>query len=149
MDVSDEVRVTPRIKMKKKSSNMDPGLSIGAKATRGVGRPKKRWEDDINQFLKPEEIEETRGNNLKSNDTWVRAAKDQKWKENGEGPRQKIANPANTIQTTTTTTYSIDGNDRPVYSQYTQEYAEDEGYSQYTQEYAEEGEIDSGYSTRS
>ena len=92
---------------------------------------------------------ETRGNNLKNNDTWIRAAKDQqKSKENGEGPRQKIVNPANTIQTTTTT-YSIDGNDQPVYSQYTQEYAEDEGYSQYTQEYAEEGEIDSGYSTRS
>ena len=46
-----------------------------------MGRPRKRWEDDVNQFLKPEETEETKGNDLKNNDTWKREAKDQiSWK---------------------------------------------------------------------
>ena len=38
----------------------------------------EKWEDDINQFLKLEETEETRGNRLKNNDTWIKAAED--WK---------------------------------------------------------------------
>ena len=41
----------------------------------------EQWEDDINQCLKPEETEETKGNDLKNNDTWIKAAKDRKrWK---------------------------------------------------------------------
>ena len=45
------------------------------------GKTDKRWEDDINQFLKPEETEETKGTELKNNGTWVWAAQDQKrWK---------------------------------------------------------------------
>ena len=39
---------------------------------------KKTWEGDINQFLKPEE---TRGNDLKNSDTWIRAAKNHKKKK--------------------------------------------------------------------
>ena len=41
----------------KKAATWNPGLSIGAKANRAVGRPRKRWEDDINHFLKSEETE--------------------------------------------------------------------------------------------
>ena len=34
------------------------------------------------QSLKPEETKETKGNDLKNNDTWIRVAKDQlRWKE--------------------------------------------------------------------
>ena len=41
-----------------------------------MGRPRKRWEDDIKQFLKPEETEEAKGNDLKNNDTWMQGSKD-------------------------------------------------------------------------
>ena len=45
----------PETRWSKKAAKWNPGLSIGCKASRAVGRPRKRWEDDINQFLKPEE----------------------------------------------------------------------------------------------
>ena len=60
----------------KKAATWNPGLNIGAKACIRVGRP-KTCEDDINEFLKPEEMVETRGNDIKDNDTWIKAAKDQ------------------------------------------------------------------------
>ena len=41
-----------------KAATWNPGVSIGCRATRAVGRPRKRWEDDINQFLKLEETQE-------------------------------------------------------------------------------------------
>ena len=72
----------PETRWSKKAAKWNPGPSIGCKASRAVGRPRKRWEDDINQFLKPEETEETKGNDLKNNDTWIMVAKDQKrWKD--------------------------------------------------------------------
>ena len=38
-------------------------------------------EDEINEFLKPEETEETKGNEMKNNDTWIKMAKNRKrWK---------------------------------------------------------------------
>ena len=46
---------------KKKAAKWNPALSIGCKASRAVGRLRKRWEDDIHQFLKPEETEEIKG----------------------------------------------------------------------------------------
>ena len=54
----------PESRWTKKTATWNQGLSIGAKA----GSRVKRWEDDINQFLKPEETEETKGNDLKNND---------------------------------------------------------------------------------
>ena len=57
-------------------------LASRQKTNRKVGRPKKRLEDYINQFVKPDETEETRGSDLKNNDTWLKAAKDQqRWKD--------------------------------------------------------------------
>ena len=43
---------------------------------------KKRWEDEINDFLRPEETEATKGSDRKNNDTrvWVAKQKD-KWNE--------------------------------------------------------------------
>ena len=52
----------PKTRWTTEAAKWNPGLSIGAKASRAVGRPKKRWEDDINKFLKPEETEATKGN---------------------------------------------------------------------------------------
>ena len=67
METSNENRITPRIKVDKKQQN---GLLDSALEQRQtVGRQKKRWEDDINQFVKLGETEETRGSDLKHNDT--------------------------------------------------------------------------------
>ena len=42
---------------------------------------KKRWEDEINEFLKPAETEEMKGNEIKNNDTWIKVAKNrERWK---------------------------------------------------------------------
>ena len=66
-----------------KSSKMESrSPSSSCEASRAVGRPRKRWEDDISQFLKPVETEEIKGNDLKNSDTWMQVAKDQiRWKE--------------------------------------------------------------------
>ena len=43
---------------------------------RPVGRPKKRWDDEINEFLKLEETETT-----KNKHTWIKVAKKrERWK---------------------------------------------------------------------
>ena len=42
----------------------NPGLSNKHQTSRPVH--KKRWEDEINEFLEPEEIEETKGNEIKN-----------------------------------------------------------------------------------
>ena len=45
--------------------------------------PDKRdgWEDEINDFLKPEETEEKKGNEIKNNDTWIKVAQNrERWK---------------------------------------------------------------------
>ena len=61
----------------------NPGFSINIKTCRSVGRPKK-WEDEINDILKPEETEATKGNEIKNNDTWIKVANNrEKWKEMG------------------------------------------------------------------
>ena len=69
----------------KRAAEWNPGLSIKHQTYRPVGRPKKRWEDEINDFLKPEETEETKGNEvLKNNGTRITVAKNRerwKWKQ--------------------------------------------------------------------
>ena len=68
--------------MDKKAATWNPGPRIEANASGRVGRPRKKRKDDINQFVKLDETEDTRGSDLKNNDTWLKAAKDQKiWKE--------------------------------------------------------------------
>ena len=44
-------------------------LTIVAKTNRPMERPRKRWEDEINEFSKTEESEESEGNDMKNNDT--------------------------------------------------------------------------------
>ena len=44
-----------------------------------MGRPRKRWEHEINDFLKPEA---TKDNEIKNNDTWIKASKNrERWQE--------------------------------------------------------------------
>ena len=62
----------------KEGATWNQGLGIETKSNRRVGRPRKRLEDDINQFVKLDKTEETRGSDLKNNDSWFRAGKDKK-----------------------------------------------------------------------
>ena len=70
----------------KKTAKWNPGLAPKHQTNRPVERPKKRWEDEINEFLKPEETEETKGNETKNNDTWIKVAKkkNRKMESNGK-----------------------------------------------------------------
>ena len=43
---------------------------------------KRRWEDEINDFFQPEETAAIKGNEMKNNDTWIKAARNrERWKE--------------------------------------------------------------------
>ena len=60
------------------------GTQASAPSTRQTDQwedQKKRWEDEINDFPMPEETEETKGNEIKNNDTWIKVAKNrERWK---------------------------------------------------------------------
>ena len=56
----------------------NPELSTRYRINRAIGRPKKRWEDDINGFLK-QEFEDTKNpieSSNQTNKTWISIAKD-------------------------------------------------------------------------
>ena len=61
-----------------KAAEWNPELSSKYRTNRAIGRRRKRWEDDINEFLKLEE--EVSENFLKEvaqiNKTWINKAKD-------------------------------------------------------------------------
>ena len=64
----------------KEAAEWNPDLSSRYRTNRAIGRPKKRWEDDINEILK-QEFEENenpieRGN--QTNKTWINIAKDRR-----------------------------------------------------------------------
>ena len=58
-----------------KAAGWNPELSTKYKTYRAVVRPKRRWEDEINEFLKAEETETTTGNDMTDNSTWIKVAK--------------------------------------------------------------------------
>ena len=59
-----------------------PGPDTRIKTRRQVGRPKRRWEDDLNEFLKTEETQEKTKYDLMNNNSWMTEAKKYKeWKE--------------------------------------------------------------------
>ena len=55
-------------------------MSSRYKTNRAIGRPRKRWEDDINDFLKQEFEENENENPIKrsnqTNKNWINIAKD-------------------------------------------------------------------------
>ena len=61
-----------------KAAEWNPELSSKYRTNRAIGRPRRRWEDDINEFLKLEENETE--NSIESdnqyNKSWIKAAKD-------------------------------------------------------------------------
>ena len=58
----------------KKQHNGTPDVSTKYKTYRAVGRPRKRWEDEINDFL----ISDAKNNVERNNNGWIKTAKDQK-----------------------------------------------------------------------
>ena len=62
-----------------------PGLDTSIRTRRQVGRPKRRWEDDLNEFMKTEEGQEKAKYDLMNNNSWMTEIKDyKKVKENEE-----------------------------------------------------------------
>ena len=61
-----------------KAAEWNPELSSTYRTNRSIGRPRKRWEDDINEFLKQveEETENLTESSNQINKTWINKAKD-------------------------------------------------------------------------
>ena len=55
-----------RIASRPKIVEWNPGLDNKIRTNRPIERPRKRWEDDINNFLRPEETEEAKGRDLRN-----------------------------------------------------------------------------------
>ena len=58
-----------------KAAEWNPELSSRYKTYGAIERPRRRWEDDINEFLKLEE-DETENSTESENKSWIKAAKD-------------------------------------------------------------------------
>ena len=54
----------PRERWARKAAEWIPCLSSQIKTNRAVGRPQKRWEDEINDFFKPEGTEATKRSDI-------------------------------------------------------------------------------------
>ena len=61
-----------------KAADWNPEFSSKYKTNGAIGRPRRRWEDDINEFLKLEknEVENSIEGDNKYNKSWIKAAKD-------------------------------------------------------------------------
>ena len=61
-----------------KAADWNPELSSKYRTNRAIGRPRKRWEDDVNEFLKQveEETENLTESSNQINKTWINTAKD-------------------------------------------------------------------------
>ena len=62
-------------KMDQQIFDWHPGLDNKIKTRRPVGRPRKRLEDDINDYLKPDETKEQAKYDLTINNSWMTEAK--------------------------------------------------------------------------
>ena len=72
------VATSPSDRWLRKAAEWNSELSSRYRTNRPIGRPRKRWEDDINEFLK-QEFEETENpieSSNQTNKTWINIAKD-------------------------------------------------------------------------
>ena len=58
-----------------KAAGWNPELSMNYKTCRAVGRPRKRWEDEINDFLRSARTEDTVNNVERNNHEWIKTEK--------------------------------------------------------------------------
>lgn len=76
------IATSPSERWLKKAAEWNPELSSRYRTNRAIGRPKKRWEDDINDFLKQNLEEKENGEPLErksqNNNIWINIAKDRK-----------------------------------------------------------------------
>ena len=61
-----------------KAAGWNPELSMKYKTYRAVGRPRKRWEDEVNDFLRADRIENATNDAERNNNGWIKTAKGQK-----------------------------------------------------------------------
>ena len=74
------IATSPSERWLKKAAEWNPELSSRYRTNRAIGRSRKRWEDDINEFLK-QEFEETENpfeSSNQTNKTWINLAKDRR-----------------------------------------------------------------------
>ena len=74
------IATSPSERWLKKAAEWNPDLSSRNKTNIAIGRPRKRWEDDINDFLKQVLEEKGHGNPIErsnqTNKNWINIAKD-------------------------------------------------------------------------
>ena len=71
------IATSPSERWLMKAAQWNPELSSKYRTNRAIGRPRKRWEDDINEFFKfVEEIENLTESSNQINKTWINTAKD-------------------------------------------------------------------------
>ena len=72
------IATSPSDRWLRKAAEWNPELSTSYRINRAIGRPRKRWEDDINEFLKHEfeDINNPIESNSQTNKTWISIAKD-------------------------------------------------------------------------
>ena len=78
------IATSPSERWLKKAAEWNPELSSRFWTNRAIGRPRKRWEDDINDFLKQvleeKEKDEPTERKIQNNNNWINTAKDwEKW----------------------------------------------------------------------
>ena len=75
----------PEERWTKKIFDWHPGRDDTIKTRSLVGRPKRRWEDDINEFFKPDETNGKEKYGLTNNNSWMTEAKKyEEWKKKEE-----------------------------------------------------------------
>ena len=74
------IATSPSERWLRKAAEWNPDLSSRYKTNRAIGRPRKRWEDDINDFLKQvledKENEDPIERRNQTNNNWINIAKD-------------------------------------------------------------------------
>ena len=91
------IATSPSERWLKKAAEWNPELSSRYRTNRAIGRPKKRWEDDINDFLKQnldeKENEEPIERKSQNNNIWINIAKDRKeWTRLEENTQGNVQN---------------------------------------------------------
>ena len=74
------IATSPSERWLKKAAEWNRDLSSRCNTNRAIGRPRKRWEDDINDFLKQvleeKENEDPIERRNQTNNNWINRAKD-------------------------------------------------------------------------
>ena len=64
-----QLRLRLALPWTRRAAEWNPGLIFSTRTQRKAGRPTKRWEDDLNEFVKEEEAETTQSKDLRNNNT--------------------------------------------------------------------------------